>query len=124
MSILTADERFVPVNFQKFFNKGNRRIHLALNVRGLVISSVVSHAFIMDRACCVQLPEKLRHLKNIPAAEGFIPTGPYQYAGMILVPLVNGIDPVKHGGQPLRPVTGNNLIYRQLPVQISIPGPV
>ena len=57
----------------------------------------------------IQGAEALTHFKGNPAAQGFVTAAPDQDAGMVLIPLVGGFDPIQHGCQPFLPVAGQRV---------------
>ena len=69
----------------------------------------MDNPLIMYQSCRIILAVKLRHLKDIFSAKGFISTGPDQDRRVVLVTLIHGIYTVQHHAQPFRFVVRNDI---------------
>ncbi len=101
MGIFAQDERFLPMLLQERPHAGHRGIHLAFHIGGIIVAAVVEDAFVMHQPGVIQLPEALTHGEGHLAADGFVADAPNQDAGMVLVPVIGGIDAIQHGGKPI-----------------------
>ena len=101
MGVLTADERFTSVIFQKFLNIFRGGVHLAFHIAGVISPTVIENALIMNQTGRIQFPEEFGHLIDDFSAEGFISAGPDQDRRMVFIPLISGIDAVQTAGLPI-----------------------
>ena len=47
VGVFAADKRLVPVLGEELLNTGNRGVHLALHVAGIIVAAVMENAFIV-----------------------------------------------------------------------------
>ena len=72
----------------------------------------------------IQASEFPGHLIDHPPAAGLIATGPDQNGRMVFIPLITGMHPVQHHGQPFHTVTGQGGTQICLSAVHRHPGPV
>ena len=103
--IFTHDERLFAVLCQIGADLRNWRIHPADHIAGFRIARVVGNALVMHQTVGVERTQMPAQLIDHLAAEGFIPTAPDQHTGMVFVPLIQGIHPVRQPGQVFHAVS-------------------
>ena len=114
MRIFAQNKRPIAVFGQIGADFRNGRIHPADHVAGFGIARVVENTLVMHEAGGIERAQMAAQLVDDPAAEGLVSTAPEQHAGMVLVPLIEGIHAVRQPGQIFHTVPRKGVGHRML----------
>ena len=89
MRVLAADKRLVIMLFQEPLDVGNRWIHLALHVAGIIVGPVVTDSFVMNKSVRIKLSKEIAHLIRNFSSMGFITDGPDKNRWVVFVQLIS-----------------------------------
>ena len=109
MRVLAQDERPAAVFGKEPAQLGDRRVHLAFDVGGVIAPAVAGDALVVHQARVVETAEQRAHLIDNLAAEGFVAAAPDEHAGMVLVALIGGCHTVEQYGEPLHAIAGQRV---------------
>ena len=90
VSVFTANEWFIAMFAEEFFNISNSSVHLAFHIASAIVFSVPENAFIMNEARRVCLAEVFGHIKDIFATVRFITARPDDYTCMVFIAFEHG----------------------------------